>query len=113
MADWVVPIVSVLATTAVALAAIFFQARGASDQRAHEQRLAYEERTWEQISGALVTVVAQCRLIINAAGIESENPGGTLTTAAAARPVLEEQAAAVRAYGNGPTHWMLDRLIER
>jgi hypothetical protein len=60
-----VALTSVVSSGLVALGGLFVTYRSGREQRAHEARLAYEERAWEEKSSALFRVIAQTRGLLD------------------------------------------------
>ncbi len=56
-----VALVSVIATSAVAVAAVVFQGLSGRGQRKHESQLAYEQRVWDKKSEALFQCIGAAR----------------------------------------------------
>lgn len=65
MADPVV-LLSVSASTAVALGGLTVAFLGAERQRRHQERLAQQERAWQATSDGLLNLVATCRALVDA-----------------------------------------------
>lgn len=65
MADPVV-LVSVVASSAVAIGGLAFAYVGAERQRRHQERLAQQERAWQATSDGLLDLVATCRALTDA-----------------------------------------------
>ncbi|MGZ6877829.1 MAG: hypothetical protein ACXVFR_15830 [Nocardioidaceae bacterium] len=65
MADPVV-LLSVTASTAVAIGGLALAFLGAERQRRHQERLAQQERAWQATSDGLLNLVATCRAMVDA-----------------------------------------------
>ncbi|MGZ4427345.1 MAG: hypothetical protein ACXVXC_01770 [Nocardioidaceae bacterium] len=65
MADPVV-LLSVTASTAVAIGGLTLAFLGAERQRRHQERLAQQERAWQATSDGLLNLVATCRAMVDA-----------------------------------------------
>jgi hypothetical protein len=57
---------SVVSSWLVAMGALYASYRGGSDQRRHEERLALQERGWEQKAEGLFAVIAACQTLVDA-----------------------------------------------